>query len=133
MSLIKTLYAKYKEIILYLFFGALTTLVNIASYAVCAHLLKLGWEVSNVIAFVLSVLFAYVTNRRYIFESKKQNVIKEIALFFFFRILSLGIDMVCMYLILDVIEMQDLIAKIAVQVIVIVLNYLFSKLIVFAK
>ncbi len=129
----KTLMIKYKEVLLYLVFGALTTLVNIVVYALCTKLFHINWEISNIIAWVLSVLFAYVTNRKYVFESKSSNIVKEMSSFFGFRLLSFVLDMGFMYLFVDMIRMNDMIAKIIVQVIVIVLNYVFSKLFIFKK
>lgn len=129
----KELMIKYKEVLLYLIFGALTTLVNIVVYALCTKLFHINWEISNIIAWVLSVLFAYVTNRKYVFESKSSNIVKEMSSFFGFRLLSFVLDMGFMYLFVDMIRMNDMIAKIIVQVIVIVLNYVFSKLFIFKK
>ncbi|MBE6672690.1 MAG: GtrA family protein [Ruminococcaceae bacterium] len=133
MNFIKEMYQKYKEIILYLIFGALTTLVNMVSFALLNEVCHLDWAASNVIAWILSVVFAYVTNRKYIFESNSTHIGKEIFLFFFFRVLSLGLDMLFMWLFIEMIGMHDLVSKLIVQVIVVVLNYVFSKLFVFAK
>ena len=133
MNFIKEMYQKYKEIILYLIFGALTTLVNMVSFALLNEVCHLGWAAGNVIAWILSVVFAYVTNRKYIFESNSTHIGKEIFLFFFFRVLSLGLDMLFMWLFIELIGMHDLLSKLIVQVIVVVLNYVFSKLFVFAK
>ena len=133
MNFIKRMYFQYKEIILYLIFGGLTTLVNMVSFALLNEVCHIGWVPSNVIAWILSVVFAYVTNRKYIFESNNDNISKEIFLFFFFRILSLGLDMLFMWLFIEMIGMHGLVAKLIVQFIVVVLNYVFSKLFVFAK
>ncbi len=133
MDFIKRMFFKYKEIILYLIFGALTTLVNMASFGLLNEVCHLGWVASNVIAWILSVVFAYVTNRKYIFESSNDNISREIFLFFFFRVVSLGLDMGFMWLFIEMIGMHDLVSKLIVQVIVVVLNYVFSKLFVFAK
>lgn len=72
----KQLYEKYKDIIPYAFFGVCTTLVNIASYWVCAHPLRFGTMVSTVIAWILAVLFAYVTNRKWVFNSQAETVVE---------------------------------------------------------
>ena len=133
MNFIKKMYFQYKEIILYLIFGGLTTLVNMASFTLLNEVCHLGWVPSNIIAWILSVVFAYITNRKYIFESNNDNISKEIFLFFFFRVLSLGLDMLFMWLFIEMIGMHDLVSKLIVQVIVVVLNYVFSKLFVFAK
>ena len=81
-----SIYDKYKEGILYLFFGALTTLVNIISYTILAKLIHIDYLVSNVIAWILSVLFAYVTNRKFVFESKEKNKLKKLMAILFITI-----------------------------------------------
>ena len=85
-----------------------------------------AWTMTAIM--ILSVVFAYITNRKYIFESNNDNISKEIFLFFFFRVLSLGLDMLFMWLFIEMIGMHDLVSKLIVQVIVVVLNYVFSKL-----
>lgn len=124
---------KYKEVLLYLIFGVLTTLVNIIVYAISTKIFHINWEFSNILAWILSVLFAYVTNRNYVFESKDNNILREMCSFFGFRILSFVLDMGFMYLFVNLLKTNDMIAKFIVQVIVIVLNYVFSKLFIFKK
>lgn len=127
---------KYKEILLYLIFGVLTTLCNIVSYFVLSDLLHIHYLVANALAWVLSVLFAYVTNRTWVFESKSQGlaaILREMGLFFGCRLLSGVFDMAFMFVAVDLLAMGDMIAKIVSNVVVIVLNYLFSKLIIFKK
>ena len=120
-----------RELILYVVFGAFTFFVNLISYFFFANLLGINYLVSNAIAWFLSVLFAYVTNRIWVFESKSPNILKEMSLFFGGRIFSGVVDMLLMYTFIDLLVFDDTISKIVVQVIVIVLNYIFSKLIVF--
>lgn len=133
MEFIKDIFKKYKEVILYLFFGGLTTLINILSYTVLTKVLSANWQVSNITAWVLSVMFAYVTNRKFVFESENADILKETVSFFFFRIVSLGLDMLFMFLLIDVLSSPDIVAKIITQVLVIALNYIFSKVFVFKK
>lgn len=128
----KELWTKYREIITYLIFGVLTTIVSIASYYVSAKLFYIDWQISNVISFVCAVLFAYITNKLFVFQSKG-NVLKEFISFIGMRLVSFGIDMALMYIFVDLVLMDDMIAKIIVQVIVVVSNYLFSKLFIFKK
>ena len=128
-------YNKYKEILWYGFFGVFTTLINIISFNI---LDKVGVEVylANFIAWVLSVLFAFITNKLFVFNSKSFNIkvlLKEMVAFFVARIVSLGIDMAGMYLLLEIFKFGKMPAKIIVNVIVIVANYVFSKLFVFKK
>lgn len=124
-------YNKYKEALLYLFFGGCTTLVNIISFYIF-RLINLDLYVSNVLAWVLSVLFAFITNKIFVFESKG-NGFKEAVSFFVFRLISLGCDMGIMYVLVDVLHLNELISKIASNIFVIIINYVFSKLFIFKK
>lgn len=126
---------KYREVLLYLVFGGLTTLVNIVSFFILRQF-KVEIYISNVIAWVLSVTFAFITNKLFVFESKgksKSENTKELVSFFGFRLLSLGFDMGFMYLLCDVVNVNELVSKIVSNVIVIILNYIFSKLFIFRK
>lgn len=136
ISKIQRLFEKYKEIILYGIFGVLTTVVNILVYYFCTRISGIGEYASNVIAWILSVSFAFITNKTFVFHSKKRDlktVLKESLFFFGFRLASLGIDMVSMYLMISILSFNDLIAKVLANVIVIILNYICSKLFVFQK
>lgn len=127
---------KFRELFLYLIFGGLTTVINILVYFLLARLFLINYQVSTVIAWVLSVLFAFVTNKIFVFESKnesRKDDFREILSFFTFRILSLGIDMGSMYVMVQVLFLDDLIAKIIANIIVVIVNYLFSKLFIFKK
>jgi len=126
----------FRELFLYLIFGGLTTVINIFVYFVLARVFAINYQVSTVIAWILSVLFAYGTNKLFVFESKnesKREDFRELISFFAFRILSLGIDMGSMYLFVQVLSIDDLISKIIANVIVVIVNYLFSKLFIFKK
>lgn len=130
------LYSKYKEIILYLVFGVLTTVVSISSYYFCSEFLSLHYLVSNIISWVLAVAFAYFTNRVWVFESKSEGIsaiLKEIFTFVNCRLLSGVIDMATMFVLVEAININDMYAKVFTQVIVVILNYVFSKLIIFKK
>lgn len=120
-----------RELILYVVFGAFTFFVNLISYIFFANILGINYLVSNAIAWFLSVLFAYVTNRIWVFESKSPHILKEMSLFFGGRLFSGVVDMLLMYTFIDFLVFDDSISKIVVQIIVIILNYIFSKLIVF--
>lgn len=127
---------RFRELFLYLIFGGFTTIINIVAYFILARLLMINYQISTIIAWILSVLFAFITNKLFVFESKnnsKKEDLKEMISFFSFRILSLGLDMVCMYLMVQLIRMDDLIAKIIANVLVVIANYIFSKLFIFKK
>ena len=133
----KNLYLKNKEIINYLIFGALTTVVSFISYYLFARILLIDEVISNALSWFFSVLFAYITNKLFVFESKtfeKKNLFKEIISFFLARILT-GIlcDVLIFALFVKIFKINDIISKLITQVIVIVLNYLFSKLYIFRK
>lgn len=137
MTKIKELYLKYKEIINYIFFGGLSTLVNFVSYFIAARIIGIDEVISSGISWVCAVLFAYVTNKLFVFESKRNGVkeiIKEMTSFFLARIIS-GIlcDVGTFALMVKVLYINDIVAKIITQIMVVIVNYLFSKLIIFRK
>ena len=120
-----------RELVLYVVFGTFTFLVNIVTYFLFQSVMGINYLVSNVLAWFFSVLFAYITNRTWVFESKSPEILKEMSLFFGGRIFSGVMDTALMYLFIDVLVLGNTFSKIVVQIIVIVLNYVFSKLIVF--
>lgn len=136
MEKLKALFAKYREIILYVFFGGLTTLVNWLSYIILDELFHVPYLWSTAIAQVLSILFAYVTNRIWVFESKVKGfkgVFLEMLRFFAFRGVSFFLDLGCMYVGVDLLKINDTWMKLISNVVVILANYVFSKIFVFKK
>ncbi len=146
MQKIKSLFQKYKELILYVVFGGLTTVVNYVIYFTCTQGFSIGWSAATVISWIGAVLFAYFTNRKWVFESKKQDtagVLYEFVKFVAARILSLGLEWLTLKLLLDGMHMDhfvwhdlpagEFLAKTIGQVIVVIANYIFSKWIVFRK
>lgn len=128
-------YNKMKEILWYGFFGVLTTLINIVSFYV---LDKFGMNtyIANLFAWIISVLFAFITNKMFVFHSKKVDILtltKEFLSFIFFRILSLGIDMGGLFVCLNLLHFGKMISKVLINVLVIIVNYVFSKLFVFKR
>ena len=134
------------EIVRYVFFGVLTTLINLAVYFLSNRVLgEERYLVSNVIAWVLAVAFAYVTNKLWVFESKSWSrdvLIRELPGFFAARIFSLLVEEAGLFLMIDLMGFDrwtllgisgDRIAKIVMQFVVIALNYVFSKLVVFSR
>lgn len=133
---IKYYYKKFKEQINYIIFGVFTTLVNYLVYLGLTRLLNTEVIPATIIAWVLAVLFAYITNKKFVFASNSFNfaqVTKEIASFFSLRIVSGIFEVVCMYIFVSVLQFNDIIIKLIVNIAVIILNYIFSKLIVFRK
>lgn len=137
MKKILELYKKYKEVVNYLIFGGLSTLVNFVSYYIFARTLNIDEVISSGLSWFCAVLFAYVTNKLFVFETKKSNkkeVIKEMLSFFLARVISGALcDVGTFALMIKVLGINDIIAKLVTQVMVIIVNYLFSKLIVLKK
>lgn len=137
---IKGLYKKYDEIINYLIVGGLTTVVSLLSFYIVRLFIftsdsQLHIQIANIISWFLAVLFAFITNRKYVFKSneKGKEKLKEIIKFYLSRVTTLIIEMIVMWILTDLISIDDKISKIIVQVILIILNYIFSKLFVFKK
>ena len=131
-------FKQHREIIAYLIVGFLTTAVSlIVYYALTTTLLDpqngLELQIANIISWVISVLFAFFTNRSFVFQSKEKALIKQMLLFFVGRLGTLLLDMLLMFLLVTRGGMNDRIAKVLVQILVIIGNYIFSKLIVFRK
>lgn len=125
---------KYKDIIPYAIFGVLTTIVNMVVYWLAAHPLGLSVMVSTVIAWIAAVLFAYVTNRKWVFHSQAQGtkeIVHEIVSFFACRLATGVVDWACMFIFVDLLHFNDVIIKAAANVLVIILNYVASKLVIF--
>jgi len=127
------IYKAYKMPILYIFFGGLTTLVNIIVYFVCYNIFLISNVTSTIIAWILSVIFAFITNKIYVFESKSQSILYEITTFFTCRLGTGVLDILIMYVSVDLLKWNALLMKILSNVLVIILNYIFSKVIIFKK
>lgn len=128
------LYYRYREIIDYIFFGGLTTLVNIVVFFIFDTLLSWPYLIANAIAIILSILFAYVTNKLFVFKTSSNNSqenIYEFIKFIGFRLLSGLADMLSMWVLVDLIFVNTNVAKLLTQFIVVVLNYVFSKFFIF--
>lgn len=138
MEKIKDLYLKYKEIINYLFFGVLTTIVSLSTYYIAVKTflnpeIPLQLQTANVLSWIAGVTFAYITNRKYVFESKENNKLKEASKFASSRFTTLLLDMLIMWLGVTMLHFNDKIIKLISQVLVVVGNYILSKLFVFKK
>lgn len=130
------IYIKYKAVVLYIFFGVVTTIINIGTYYIFSSILNIDYLISNLIAWVFAILVAYITNKLYVFDSKsfsKEIIIKELTSFIIARIFSLIIDNVIMYVFVGLLDINDMIIKVASNFVVIILNYILSKFIIFKK
>lgn len=132
---LKTLYEKYRETVIYLVFGVLTTVVNYAVYIPLYNFVHLPASVCNGVAWVAAVAFAYVTNKLFVFESKSWNsgVLGELLRFVGSRVTSGVIETVSLLVTVDILGWNGNIMKLFLAVIVIVLNYILSKFFVFKK
>lgn len=159
MKFIKDMFIKYKEIIMYLFIGGLTTVINWISYAICTKTISAGSAISNfingsvepdtiniflanVISWIVAVAFAYITNKLFVFESfnwKPAFVLRELSLFISSRIITglleifgvpflvgIGLDQ-------KLFGVEGMVCKLIVSILVVILNYVFSKLFIFKK
>ncbi len=136
MEKILALIKKNREIIMYLVFGVLTTLVNLVCYWFFTDICKIHYLVSTALAWVLSVLFAYITNRIWVFQSGETGakaVLLEMAKFFGCRVLSEVVELSMMFVCVSLLSLPDKPVKLIATVIVIILNYIFSKLLVFKR
>lgn len=140
MQKIIELYKKYKEIINYLIFGVLTTVVSLATkYILLFTILDasnaLQLQIAVVVSWVVACLFAYITNRIWVFESKENNIIKEMAKFFMARLATLGMEMLIMFVFVTALGLNSdtwvVIWTLVAQVLIIIGNYILSKLLVF--
>ena len=136
MEMVKKLLKKYGDILTYLFFGVLTTAVNYLVYLPCYNLLHLSAAVSNSIAWVFAVAFAYLTNKPFVFKShdwSAKTVGPELAKFVITRLGSGVLETLIIFITVDVLNWNGNVMKLVTSVLVVILNYVGSKLLVFRK
>ena len=132
----RSLWEKYRSILIYLIFGVLTTAVNYLVYIPCLNLLGLSASVSNVIAWCVAVLFAFLTNKPFVFESKdwsSKTVVPEFTKFVGTRVASGLLETLILLVAVDMLGWNGVIWKLVTNVIVVILNYIGSKLLVFRR
>lgn len=136
------LYKKYEEIINYLIIGVLTTIVNLAvKYALLFTVLNASdatqLQIAVVISWIVACLFAYITNRKIVFKSKSTKILKEFIAFVSARLFTLILEMLIMFIFVTLLKLNSnlwvVIWSIVAQVVVIVVNYILSKLVIFKK
>ena len=136
MEKICTLIRKHYDILAYLFFGVLTTVVNYVVYLPCYNLLHLSAAVSNMIAWVVAVAFAYLTNKPFVFRShdwSAKTVLPELTKFVGSRIASGALETGIIFLTVDLLLWNGNVMKLVTSVLVVIINYVASKLLVFRK
>ena len=128
----KKMIEKNREVILYIVFGVLTTVVNYVVYFVFRRLFGVHYLLSNAVAWIVAVAFAYITNKLYVFEKREnRNVMREFIEFVAGRVGTGIVEMVLLFILVDFMRTNDIVAKIIIGVIVVVLNYFISKFFVF--
>lgn len=133
---LRTLYHKYEDIILYLFFGGLTTLINYLAYLPCYNILGIPAAISNMIAWVVAVIFAFLTNKPFVFKShdwSRKTLIPELVKFISCRVGSGLLETLIIFVSVDLLTINGNIMKLVTSVLVVILNYIGSKLLVFKK
>lgn len=134
MKKIKELCIKYKEFLVYAFFGVCTTLINWGSYYLCYNIFHIPNVAATIIAWILAVIFAFITNKIWVFDSKsfkKSVVFRELLTFFVSRIATGVLDVAIMYFAVDAFAMNSTVWKLISNVLVIIINYVLSKLVIF--
>lgn len=129
-------FLQYKEVVLYILFGICTTFINLLTFYVLYGYCKFPNVLSNMIAWVISVLFAYTTNKKWVFSVNTwtlRGVAREIFYFVIFRLITGALDLAIMYVMVDIYKFNAYIMKIISNAVVILLNYLVSKIVIFKK
>ena len=135
--MIKNLWLRYKELFFYAVFGVGATVINIVSYRVLANIFgKKYFLIANIIAWILAFIFAFITNKLFVFESKSweaQIAMKEFVGFLSARLATGILDTVLMWLFVSIISLDDTLSKIIINILVIIINYVASKFFIFKK
>lgn len=127
-------YKKYKELLLYLFFGGLSFIVSIATYALFNVGMNINELIANVLSWIITVMFAFLTNRVWVFQSTTNGVaefVKQMLVFYSGRVITLVVEEVILLVFITWLGFNSMLIKVIAQVIVILLNYVISKLVVF--
>lgn len=131
---LKPLYERQKGIILYIFFGGLTTVVSFVVFWFFVHIIPFDPLVANTISWVISVAFAFFTNRVWVFNSPTHSArafFKQLFMFYVGRLFSFAVEQLMIFVFINKLGFNDLIIKLIATIIVLILNYIISKVIVF--
>ena len=123
-----------KETILYVIFGILTTIVNLIAYYLFSNIININYLISNAIAWIISVVFAYITNKFFVFNSSDINkdvIIEEFIRFMNCRLASGLAEILLLFLFVDLLLMNDIVGKLIIGILVAVINFIFSKVFIF--
>ena len=130
---IMELFKKYKTTIMYLIFGFLTMVISIVTFAIFINV-GFNEHTSNILSWILAVLFAFITNKIFVFEDKEKEadvVIRQIIKFFLSRVFTLGLEEIIIFVFVTKLNYNAIFIKLITQIVVIVLNYVLSKKIAF--
>ncbi len=135
MGKIRALLDQYRELISYVFWGAMTTAVNYLSYTLLTEILRVHYLAATVTAWIISVLFAYFVNKLFVFQSRDwgRTALRELWQMAASRLFSLGLEMAIMWCFVDLLRCPHLAVKLAANVVVVIVNYVLSKWIIFRK
>lgn len=135
LSFAKPFCEKHREQLLYLFFGALTTLVSIVSFWALNVALGVNELFANAVSWILAVLFAFATNRKWVFDGKgaEGTLMSQMGSFFAGRLLTLFLEEAIIFVFVTKLSMNSMLIKIIATVVVIILNYFISKFFVFRR
>ncbi|MCR5566937.1 MAG: GtrA family protein [Clostridiales bacterium] len=129
-NIFESSYRKHKEILLYLLFGTLSFLISVGTYALLTEIMHINILIANIFAWILSVLFAYITNHIWVFETNARTgkaILQEMGRFAFGRVFSLTVEEILLYVFITVMKLNSMVIKILATITVIILNYIISK------
>lgn len=125
---------KYNEFILFTILGILTSLVSYITYYIFSYMCNINYLISNALSWIVTVLFAFFSNRRYVFKKKgKENLLRELFFFGYGRVFTAIVEMFLLFLCVDIGNYNDLISKFLIGFFTAILNYFISKLLIFKK
>lgn len=133
LRLFAPFYSRHKEVLLYLFFGVLTTAISWGSFYLCHYPLGMDELLANILSWVAAVLFAFFTNRTWVFSHKEQAFFAEMGRFFASRLTTLALEELLLFLFASCLQIEAMLVKIVGNIAVLILNYLLSKFFVFMK
>lgn len=135
-NVFKPFYTKHKETLLYLLFGGLSFILNMLLYILITSWFNIHELIANIITWILVVAFCFITNKTWVFKNDTTtttSIMRQIISFYTSRLITLGIEEIILFVFITKLQFSNLLIKIIAQIIVIILNYVFSKLIIFRK
>lgn len=134
IKMIKGIFWKYKEVILYFFFGGLSMIISIGSFSAFNYGFGMNALTANILSWIITIIFVYITNKKWVFEIKSSNekeILTEFILFVTGRVSTLVLEEAILFIGIYLFDINSIFVKIGAQIVVIVSNYIISKFIVF--